>query len=117
MDIIKREPAIVVGAVTSALALLVAFGVGINETQVDAIVSLVAALLPLVAALVTRSQVYAKSTVVVAEDRDGTLVSGPADTETPDGHPVEVFEVGTVSDFDDSNVNDGPTLGFAAVIT
>jgi hypothetical protein len=51
------EPAILVGALASILALLIAFGVHISDIQTHAIVTVVTAFAPLVAAFVIRSQV------------------------------------------------------------
>ena len=55
----KNEPAITVGSVSAAvaaiLALLVAFGVPLDDAQQKAILGVVAAAGPIVAALITRN--------------------------------------------------------------
>ena len=57
----KTEPAVTIGAVTSAvaslLALLVAFGVDLTQEQQVAVLGVVAAVGPLVAAVLTRRKV------------------------------------------------------------
>lgn len=52
-----REPALIIGAVMSAIALAVAFGVQVSETQTEAIAKFLAALLPLVGGVTTRQMV------------------------------------------------------------
>tara|TARA_R100000655_G_C2995376_1_gene193653 strand:+ start:1624 stop:1827 length:204 start_codon:yes stop_codon:yes gene_type:complete len=56
----KSEPAVVNGIVAAAaavIALLVAFGLDLDDTQQAAILGVVAVLAPIVAAIVTRSKV------------------------------------------------------------
>lgn len=91
MGTIKREPALIVGAVASVLALLVSFGVNITETQTEAILQAVTALLPLAAAIVTRFQVTPKGEVVAQKGKGGEVVSGPGDELAPTGTPVYVL--------------------------
>ena len=50
---IRREPALVAGVISAVIALAVSFGAGLDETQVGAIMAVVAA----VSALFTRQQV------------------------------------------------------------
>ena len=67
MTVLRTEPARLIGAVTAlvtaGIALLVAFGVPLTDTQQIAILSVVAAVAPLLAALVIRERVYAPATV------------------------------------------------------
>ena len=67
MNVLRTEPARLIGAVTAlvtaGIALLVAFGVPLTDTQQVAILSVVAAAAPLLAALVIRERVYAPATV------------------------------------------------------
>ena len=53
----NREPAVIIGAVASAVALLVAFGVHVTDEQAKAVLGAAAAMLPLIAGIATRSQV------------------------------------------------------------
>ena len=53
IDRIKREPVLISGLVSAVIALAVSFGAGLDETQVGAIMAVVAA----VTALFTRQQV------------------------------------------------------------
>lgn len=64
MNVIKNEPALIIGAITSLLALLVSFGVQVTETQTEAITNLLIAVLPLIAAFATRTQVTPTRTLV-----------------------------------------------------
>lgn len=63
----QTEPARIIGlvsaAVASILALLIAFGVGLSEEQVAAVLGVIAGAGPLVTALVIRGKVYAPATV------------------------------------------------------
>ena len=60
MDRIRNEPALVIGLVQAALALVIAFGLELSEEQVGAVLAISAAVL----ALVTRSQVTPNRTTV-----------------------------------------------------
>ena len=97
MKLIKSEPAVVIGTVTTAvaaiLAVLVAFGIDLNPGQQVAILGVIAGVGPLVVAFVTRSQVAAFSTVV-AQQVGGSVIAGPASVLTT-GAPVEVWPLGT----------------------
>jgi hypothetical protein len=57
----EREPAVVIGTITAAvaaiLALLVAFGIELDQTQQVAILGVIAGVGPLVAAILTRRKV------------------------------------------------------------
>lgn len=57
LNFIRREPAAVVGLVVAGLALVVAFGIPISTDQKAAIVGVVTAILSILGAGVTRSQV------------------------------------------------------------
>ena len=51
------EPALVIGAVGTALALAIAFGAPLTEQQTQAVLAFIGGLIPIIAAIVTRSQV------------------------------------------------------------
>lgn len=53
----KLEPAMIIGFVTALLTLFVAFGVPVTTEQQESIKTFVTALLPIVGAVVIRSQV------------------------------------------------------------
>ena len=97
MKLVKSEPAVVIGTVTTAvaaiLAVLVAFGIDLSPGQQVAILGVVAGVGPLVVAFVTRSQVAAFSTVV-AQQVGGAVIAGPASVLAV-GAPVEVWPLGT----------------------
>ena len=57
MNIIQKEPALITGFIAAVIAVLVAFGAHITDTQVGSIMALVAALLPIIAAFVVRQAV------------------------------------------------------------
>lgn len=63
----KTEPAAIIGGitafVTAVLALLVAYGVDISQTQQTAILGLVAVVAPLIAALAIRFKVWSPASV------------------------------------------------------
>lgn len=63
----KKEPAqivgIITGIVTAVIALAIAYGADISEDQKAAILGMVAALAPVISGIVTRSQVFAPSSV------------------------------------------------------
>lgn len=67
----KREPAITIGAVSAAvaaiLALLTAFGVPLDDAQEKAILGVVAALGPIVTGLLIRRKVTPAGTVTITE--------------------------------------------------
>ena len=92
-----REPAIVIGTVTTAvtavLALLVAFGIDLSQGQQVAILGVIAGVGPLVVAFLTRSKVAPIATVV-AQQVDGAVIAGPASVLAA-GAPVEVWPLGT----------------------
>lgn len=70
----KNEPAITIGAISAAvaaiIALLVSFGIDLTEAQTTAILGVVAAIGPIVAAVITRARV---SPVGKYADRDGVM--------------------------------------------
>ncbi len=53
----NREPSVIIGAIASAIALLVAFGVHVTDEQAKAVLGAATALLPLIACIAVRSQV------------------------------------------------------------
>ncbi len=53
----NREPSVIIGAIASAIALLVAFGVHVTDEQAKAVLGAATAMLPLIAAVAIRSQV------------------------------------------------------------
>lgn len=61
--IFGKEPAMILGAVTAMLVLLVQFGVDINQDQQQAIIGVVSAVLVLVGAYVTRQNVTSPATL------------------------------------------------------
>jgi len=77
-----REPAAIIGlvtaAVTSILALLVAFGVELTQEQQIAILGVIAGVGPLIAAFLIRGQVSAASTVILQASPTGAPVAGAA---------------------------------------
>ena len=99
MKLVKSEPAVVIGTVTTAvaaiLAVLVAFGIDLSPGQQVAILGVIAGVGPLVVAFVTRSQVSPASTVV-AQYKPGSnaVIAGPASVLAV-GAPVEVWPLGT----------------------
>lgn len=60
IDRIRREPALVIGLVLAVIGVASSFGLGITDGQSDAIVALAGAVLALLGAGVTRSQVSPK---------------------------------------------------------
>ena len=70
----KNEPAITIGTISAAvaaiLALLVAFGLDLTEVQTGAILAVVAAVGPIVGAVITRARV---SPAGKYADRDGVM--------------------------------------------
>ena len=95
-----REPAIVIGTVTTAvtavLALLVAFGIDLSQGQQVAILGVIAGVGPLVVAFLTRSKVAPIATVV-AQQVDGQVIAGPASV-LDTGAPVEVLPLAPVGE-------------------
>ena len=81
---IKREPALVVGFVSALIALLLAFGIPLNNEQVGGIMAVVVAVL----AFVTRAQVTPNVSVAAKETPQGEVVTGPA--APPAGEPAAV---------------------------
>lgn len=57
MSLFSKEPAILIGAIMSALALAVSFGLKISGEQINLINSFLIAAMPLISGLVIRSQV------------------------------------------------------------
>lgn len=101
----NREPSIIVGTitavVTAAIALLVAFGVELSTEQQVAVLGVVAAVAPLVAALITRTKVHANASVA-AVSVHGTTLAGPA-SSLPDGTPVDVYPTGKTGGLNDGH--------------
>lgn len=82
-----REPALILGAIQTVLALAIAFGLDLSNEQTGAILAASAAVL----AVVTRSQVSPSATVAAeTESASPTgIVAGPA-ADAPTGTPVDV---------------------------
>jgi len=76
------EPALVQGTATAvvaaAIGLLVSFGLPITDEQQQAILTFVAIVGPLVAALLIRRGVVPKQNVVAVRDTSGQVVAGDA---------------------------------------
>ena len=83
LERIKNEPALLIGLVSAAISLILAFGIDLTEKQVGGIMAVVVALL----ALVTRSQVT-PTRAVAAEVVKGGVFTG--DAAPPAGEPAEV---------------------------
>lgn len=68
----KKEPAVIIGAigsvVTALIALLVAFGLDLTAEQQAAISTVVLAIVPIVVGIITRQFVFAPATVEAVED-------------------------------------------------
>lgn len=78
----NKEPAVVIGTVTAAvasiIALLVSFGVDLSQGQQVAILGVIAGVGPLAVALITRSKVVPIANVVQVVDAAGVVTAGPA---------------------------------------
>jgi len=78
----QREPAIVIGLVTAAVAAILvciaAFGIHISPEQQVAIIGVIAGVGPLITAWVTRGKVTPTALVVETVTPDGTRVAGEA---------------------------------------
>lgn len=83
LERVKNEPALLIGLVSAAISLILAFGIDLTDKQVGGIMAVVVALL----ALVTRSQVT-PTRAVAAEVVKGEVVTGAA--TPPAGEPAEV---------------------------
>lgn len=85
-----REPlvstATITAAVSAAIALLVAFGVDLTETQTTAILGVVAVLAPLVVILARRW--VTPNDKVVELDDDGMIVAGKGHDTIPEGEKI-----------------------------
>lgn len=83
---VRREPALILGVVSSALALLVMYGV-LDEKQAAGwgafITALVTALIPLVQAVVTRQFVMPVDTIKEAGLDPAVVLDRARDPETP----------------------------------
>ena len=90
----EREPVLVIGlitaAVTSVLALLVAFGIDLTSGQQVAIIGVIAGVGPLAVMLLTRPKVTSAATVVQVVAPDGTITAGPA-SPLPTGTEISTF--------------------------
>jgi len=91
----NTQPAITIGAITTAvaalMAALVAFGIDLTKDQQIAVLGIIAGVGPLVAGLITHTKVWAPANVAVAKV-DGGFVSGPA-AGISEGKPVAVTPV------------------------
>jgi len=89
---VSREPALLVGVVTSGLGLAVLFGVPLSNEQTGGIVVFLGAVMALVRYIVT------PSVDVVAQKKPGErATAGPA-AVAPTGTPVTVVPVGPPPD-------------------
>jgi len=84
LERVKREPALVYGLVGSIIALLLTFGVPLNNTQVGSIMAVVVAVL----AILTRQVVIPAKAVEAYQTIQGETVTGPA--APPEGEPAAV---------------------------
>lgn len=93
MASIKGEPALTTSTITSlvaaAITLLVSFGLPLSADQQVAISAFVAIVAPIVAGLVTRTQVTPAAEVAVKVDSTGGLVAADA-LHAENGTPVDV---------------------------
>jgi hypothetical protein len=88
LDKIRREPALVTGAVLAVIGVASSFGLGVTDGQTQAIVALVGAALALLGAGVTRSQVTPAALVAVKRDpATGRFVAAKSHP-APTGKPV-----------------------------
>ena len=85
----------IVAGATAVIALLVAFGVPINQDQKVAILGLVGVLAPVIVALVTRGKVTPNAAVVEGLNSSGIVYAGEAN-ELPTGEPIR--ESGSLHD-------------------
>lgn len=93
----SSEPAITTGMVTGLVAALivalVAFGVPVTDDQREAVLALIAAGGPIVAALFIRGKVTPNAKVAaVVEPESGLFVAGPAVDGIRDGKRVAIHE-------------------------
>ena len=95
----KYEPLIsissIVAGATAVIALLVAFGVPLNQDQKVAILGLVGVIAPVIVALVTRGKVTPNAAVVEGLNSSGIVYAGEAN-ELPTGEPIR--ESGSLHD-------------------
>lgn len=69
----RREPAVIIGAIMSLIALLVGFGLKISGEQINLINTFLSALAPIIAGVVIRSQVSPRQDILTAlEQPKGT---------------------------------------------
>ena len=85
LSTIRREPALLSGLVSAAIALAVAFGLDLSGEQTGAIMAVTAAVL----AILVRSQVTPTVTVAAEEPKPGgATIAGPAAAEADPGLSV-----------------------------
>lgn len=84
MNIIRTEPAVVVGAATAIVGLLIAFGAPISEQQKEAVISCVIALIPVI--IMIRQLVFAPATVEKLEQQAAVTGQVTPDLKPPAGH-------------------------------
>lgn len=60
LTLLVREPALATGVTLAVIGVLASFGLGLTDGQTDAVVALVASVLSVVGAVVTRTQVSPK---------------------------------------------------------
>lgn len=118
-NVSQSEPALTTGTITSlvaaAVALVVAFGLSLDDKQVIAITGFVAVVAPLVSGFVTRRQVTPSSEVVAQVSPSGDFVAGDALTSVPNGEVVNVDSL--VKPRGDVHITvTGTTEGFAEAV-
>lgn len=82
-----REPALILGVITTGFGLAALFGLPVTEQQIAGVVAFVGAVVALLRFLTVPA-----SEVVVQEKPGGQLVAGPA-SEAPTGTKVEAVDV------------------------
>lgn len=80
----RNEPALIVGAVTAVIALLVAFGAPVTNEQKEAIIAAVIALIPVILAI--RQSVFAPATVEKIEKQAAISGKISPDLKPPAGN-------------------------------
>jgi len=81
--------ATITAAVTSLIALAVAFGLDLTDAQQASILGVVAVAGPVIAGIYGRSRVTPSESVLAVRSSDGDVLAGPAATVTT-GDPVQV---------------------------
>jgi hypothetical protein len=91
---LKTEAAQIVAYITSAvsagIAVFVAFGPDLTDDQTAAILGATAVLAPIIAGLITRSQVYSQASVERISDQQYQAGLPPTDPQPPVPPPADV---------------------------